>query len=325
MTLLQKILLLTIILSFTACGENNFDVKENITPPKKESPTPPPPTNAQYVCYPGEKNDSSLCLPLVEAINIVNKIDYVYRDPLTDSTFPESLDPSHYLSPQRFIDIDLQDGLTKISKNFSLNEFLSSEKGRYGILTSHLISSLQSMRDVIDRPIIVTSGFRSPVYNSNISGSAQWSRHMYGDAVDFFIPNIDLSELKNLCLEYDASFYQIYKTHIHCDWRQTKLEDSFYPTSPSVYPKFFWTIANLKESMDVDVIITKKITLEVLNVPCEDHCDELVYDWHVLLPNNHMITSKSPRPKIKKMPGEYTVDVTIGGSINLIKNFRISL
>lgn len=49
---------------------------------------------------------------------------------------------------------------------------------------------LEQVRAVVDRPVHVTSGYRSPVFNRRIGGSKN-SRHMYGLAADVTWDGID--------------------------------------------------------------------------------------------------------------------------------------
>ena len=90
----------------------------------------------------------------------------------------------------------------KLSKNFSLNEFISSETAlRRGIdntpsaevlanLKALCENIMQPLRDWYGKPINITSGYRSPALNRAIKGAAN-SDHMKGQAVDFTLPKED--------------------------------------------------------------------------------------------------------------------------------------
>lgn len=82
-------------------------------------------------------------------------------------------------------------------KNFSLEEMQSSETakrenienmmGETEMLNmSQVMKALQGVRDVIKRPITVTSGYRSKALNKRIGG-AESSKHMRGMAADVMI------------------------------------------------------------------------------------------------------------------------------------------
>ena len=90
----------------------------------------------------------------------------------------------------------------KLSANFSLNEFISSETAlRRGIdntpsaevlanLKALCENIMQPLRDWYGKPINITSGYRSPALNRSIKGAAN-SDHMRGQAVDFTLPKED--------------------------------------------------------------------------------------------------------------------------------------
>jgi hypothetical protein len=87
----------------------------------------------------------------------------------------------------------------QITKNFRMSEFLfSSTAVRLGIdntpsasvvatLTNVLIPGMQMVRDLLDQPVRITSGYRSPALNTAVRGSRN-SDHMSGHACDFISP-----------------------------------------------------------------------------------------------------------------------------------------
>ena len=75
---------------------------------------------------------------------------------------------------------------TQLTKNFKYGEFWCHgieppEKYRDNII--NLAKELQKLRDVLRRPIRITSGYRTPAHNKAIGG-ARRSQHMYGKAAD---------------------------------------------------------------------------------------------------------------------------------------------
>lgn len=87
----------------------------------------------------------------------------------------------------------------RLTENFTLDELTVSETAeRMGIDNEPpedivdnlraLASALQQVRDVLgNRPIVVTSGYRSPVLNRVVGGSRN-SAHVQGWAADFTCP-----------------------------------------------------------------------------------------------------------------------------------------
>lgn len=126
----------------------------------------------------------------------------------------------------------------KLSKNFTLNEMIKSTVAlRKNIdntptqihvenlrkVVSHI---LQPVRDRFDKPVVVSSGYRSIALCEAI-GSSKFSQHALGQAVDFEIMGVDNYELANwICsnLEFDQLILEYYKLGqpnsgwVHCSY-----------------------------------------------------------------------------------------------------------
>ncbi|WP_300573628.1 D-Ala-D-Ala carboxypeptidase family metallohydrolase [Phenylobacterium sp.] len=86
----------------------------------------------------------------------------------------------------------------KLSANFHRDEFITSQTAaRRGIDNTppapvlarlkNTAKGLEKVRAVIGKPILISSGYRSPALNKAVGGSAT-SDHMNGDAADFISP-----------------------------------------------------------------------------------------------------------------------------------------
>ncbi|MDP1873625.1 D-Ala-D-Ala carboxypeptidase family metallohydrolase [Phenylobacterium sp.] len=86
----------------------------------------------------------------------------------------------------------------KLSANFHLDEFVTSQTAaRRGIDNTppapvlirlkNTAKGLEKVRAVLGKPILISSGYRSPALNKAVGGSAT-SDHMNGDAADFISP-----------------------------------------------------------------------------------------------------------------------------------------
>ena len=94
----------------------------------------------------------------------------------------------------------------KLSNNFSLSELTKSQTAtRKGIDNEpgtaeienliHLAESvLQPVREHFGKPVMISSGYRSPALCEAIGSSAK-SQHAKGEAADFEIPGVDNKEL----------------------------------------------------------------------------------------------------------------------------------
>lgn len=89
-----------------------------------------------------------------------------------------------------------------------------------------LLQFLDSFREYINCPIIITSSFRNNLHNKRVNGSAT-SQHMLGEAIDFkcpFLPIATLAAQLRLFLEVSSlerfiGQVFIYETFIHIGLR----------------------------------------------------------------------------------------------------------
>ena len=73
-----------------------------------------------------------------------------------------------------------------LSENFELREFAcrcGSARCHFTLVHSKLVETLQTLRQMLARPLILTSGFRCPGYNRVVGGRAR-SFHTTGMAAD---------------------------------------------------------------------------------------------------------------------------------------------
>lgn len=94
----------------------------------------------------------------------------------------------------------------KLSEHFSLSEFTRSEKAKAlgvrnepSILQIHHLSLLctkvlEPLRVHFDKPVIITSGFRSAALNEAVGGS-KTSQHLKGEAADINIKGIAMADI----------------------------------------------------------------------------------------------------------------------------------
>ena len=82
----------------------------------------------------------------------------------------------------------------KLSPNFTLAELSVTETGLKNVPTMEALSNLakltttilQPLRDMLGKPINVTSGYRSPEVNKRVGGEAL-SAHLTGRAADIYV------------------------------------------------------------------------------------------------------------------------------------------
>jgi len=101
----------------------------------------------------------------------------------------------------------------RIAKNFCLNEFQSPDTLEV-IIHPLLLLYLQLLRDKIDKPIIITSGYRTAVQNRIVNG-AKNSFHMFGMAADIFCRSMSDTDLGLSASMIGFSGVVLYKNHAH--------------------------------------------------------------------------------------------------------------
>ena len=128
--------------------------------------------------------------------------------------------------------------MTLLSKNFTLLELTHSQEatrtGLNNTPTPEQIKSLkllcknilQPLRDKVDRPIVISSGYRSANLNRLIGGSAL-SQHTIGEAADFMIPGLSVKEvvdiIRKLKLPVDQCINE-YDTWVHISHKRNRNE-----------------------------------------------------------------------------------------------------
>lgn len=117
-----------------------------------------------------------------------------------------------------------------LSPNFTLEEFVfSCTAARHGIDNTPSADAIEKMKAVaatlellrllIDAPIIITSGYRSPALNAITKGSAKDSAHTRGAAADFIAPAYGdplkiCKEILHLGLMFDQLIYEHTWVHL---------------------------------------------------------------------------------------------------------------
>lgn len=83
-------------------------------------------------------------------------------------------------------------------------------------LLSHIKDSLNR-----DEKVYIISGYRSPLYNdylrSNGSGVARNSLHLYGQAIDFYLPSVEIGRLYEVAKSFKAGGVGRYNEFVHID------------------------------------------------------------------------------------------------------------
>lgn len=71
-----------------------------------------------------------------------------------------------------------------------------------------LAKHLEDVRTVLNKPIVISSGYRSPGVNSLVGGSPN-SQHMYGSAADFRVPGMTPDEVMRAIIAAGLPYDQL--------------------------------------------------------------------------------------------------------------------
>ncbi len=119
----------------------------------------------------------------------------------------------------------------KLTKNFTRAEFDSKD----GIMmpqnvlsnVQKLATNLQVLRDHINRPVTINSGYRTPEYNKKVRGVSN-SQHLFGTAADIRVQGMTPKQVYDVIETLIAQGkmkqggLKAYPTFVHYDTRGTK-------------------------------------------------------------------------------------------------------
>jgi uncharacterized protein YcbK (DUF882 family) len=118
----------------------------------------------------------------------------------------------------------------QLTKNFNLSEFTRNGNDlpiEFLGNMREVAQNLQVLRDVLEKPISINSGYRRPEYNAKIGG-AKNSFHMRGMAADIRVPGMTPKELHTVIeiLIENGKMKQgglgLYSSFVHYDIQGTK-------------------------------------------------------------------------------------------------------
>ena len=110
-------------------------------------------------------------------------------------------------------------------KYFKYSEFDSPDQpGSGDKINDKLLIALDYVRQQLEQPISINSGYRTEQHNQNVGGVSN-SQHLKGNAADVCINSQEMGDLIEYwfvdCVGQDCGIGR-YNTFIHCDVRNTK-------------------------------------------------------------------------------------------------------
>lgn len=118
----------------------------------------------------------------------------------------------------------------QLTKNFNLSEFNKHNFALNETVLRNiqaLANNLQVLRDEVNKPIKITSGYRSPEHNAKVGG-VKSSRHITGEAADFKIAGMTPKQVAAVIEKLIAAGKMeegglgTYSTWVHYDHRNVK-------------------------------------------------------------------------------------------------------
>ena len=128
---------------------------------------------------------------------------------------------------------------TVLTKNFARYEFQCPCGCGQQSVDTELAEKLQLIRDKVDRPLKITSGYRCITHNAAVGGS-QNSKHRYGMAADWRTENRSINPVALGILAQAVGFggigiyWHSRGAFVHADTRGTKA--TWLCTTPGKYP-----------------------------------------------------------------------------------------
>ena len=115
------------------------------------------------------------------------------------------------------------DGNVNLGKWFKVKEFACKDGSPIVFIDEYLWTTLSILRTKIGKPVIITSGYRTPSWNAKCDG-AKYSYHMRGMAADIKVNGMSAKELaKELDkIVPDGCGIIVYNSWVHFDVRNGK-------------------------------------------------------------------------------------------------------
>ena len=111
----------------------------------------------------------------------------------------------------------------KVGQYFKVKEFACKDGSQVVFIDDYLCTILDILRNKLGKPIIITSGYRTPWWNAKCSG-AKYSYHMRGMAADIKVNGMKAKELAKKLDEIvpNGCGIIVYNSWVHFDVRDGK-------------------------------------------------------------------------------------------------------
>lgn len=116
-----------------------------------------------------------------------------------------------------------KNGNEKLSENFKVKEFASTDGTDPIFIAPELVEVLQKIRTHFKKSVTINSGFRTAARNKAVGG-ANYSQHLYGTAADIVVSGVSPKQVAEYAekLMPNTGGIGIYSNFTHIDVRRTK-------------------------------------------------------------------------------------------------------
>ena len=150
----------------------------------------------------------------MEATEQIRKSGYA-----TSPTYTQNL--RRLIEQYKLYELDRKMTDIQLTKNFRLNEFQTRDPIPQKLMGNikQVAEELQKVRDILNRPIIITSGYRSPAHNRAVGGATN-SQHLYAKAADCRMVGINTEVFRTYLARYTKfNGFGIAPNFVHVDTR----------------------------------------------------------------------------------------------------------
>lgn len=120
-----------------------------------------------------------------------------------------------------------------LSQHFTLDELIRTSVRADNTPSAATIANLKRLaetilepaRAVIGKPLLITSGYRSPEVNAAVGGVAH-SQHMIGQAADFLVDGMTPREVCALLKDSAVPFHQLIFENFNTGWTHISWSDA---------------------------------------------------------------------------------------------------
>lgn len=116
------------------------------------------------------------------------------------------------------------DGNVQLARHFKVKEFACKDGSQVVFIDDYLYTILDILRHKLGKPVIITSGYRTPEHNKKVGG-AKYSYHMRGCAADIVVKGMtpkEVAKALNKIVEDNSCGIIVESSWVHFDIRGKK-------------------------------------------------------------------------------------------------------